>query len=183
MRWRAVNDAWHWQGLAGLVAYDFMRLSIGQYGVRLTCGLGLLLLPAVQQKVCAWPLPPETEATRSAESAPAPTSDEPSKRKKSPLTLAAMLPDVAPPRWPNHTHLSAVQRVRPLPVTTWIDGPTGVDSESGGTDDGNPFLVPSWPRRPAPQRLPTLGNAAVRLVRADQHVFGTSILKTGPPRA
>ena len=161
-----------------------MRLSTGQYAIRVFCGLELLLLPAVQQKVCTWPARSETRSRQSAKPASAPTSGEQPKRKtKTPLTLAALLPDVAPPRWPNHTHLTAVQRVRPLPVTSWTNDPGDSDDESigGGRIDG--LLTGGWSRVSAPQRLPSFGNAGIRLVRAHRHVFLTTVLKTGPPRA
>lgn len=160
-----------------------MRLSTGQHAVRLTCGLGLLILPAVQQKLCTWPILPESESREPAGPAPAPTSSEqPEPKSKRPLTLAAMLPDVAPPRWPNHTYLTAAQRGRPLPVTTWMNGSSGGEDEPVDSTDSDSLAAESWPRIPAPQRLPTFGNAGVRLVRVHRHLFQTSILRTGPPR-
>jgi hypothetical protein len=161
-----------------------MRLSADQYLLRVTCGLGLLLLPAVQQKVCPWPAPRHSEARQPAEPAPAPTSPEQPKQKtKNPLTLATMLPDVAPPRWPNHAHLTAVQRERPLPVTTWMYGPRVSDDETLADAAGDALFSGGWPKRPASQRLPVYGSADLRLVHAHRHVFQTSILETGPPRA
>ncbi len=94
-----------------------------------------------------------------------------------------MLPDVVAPRWPSHTHLSAVQRLQPLPIATWMDGPAGFDDQSGAAAGIDAFFAAGWSRHPAPQRLPTFGNAGLRLIRVYRHVFQTSILKTGPPRA
>jgi len=159
-----------------------MRLSTGQHAVRLTCGLGLLLMPAVQQKVCTFPVRRESEPQRPAP--PTPNSDEQQKNKnKKPLTLVALLPDVAPPRWPNHTHLTAVQRVRPLPITTWMSGPEDFENESAVAGHVNAFLAGGWPRIPPPQRLASFGVAGLRLVRPARHAFLTSVLRTGPPHA
>ena len=161
-----------------------MRLSTGQYVIRAFCGLGLLLLPAVQQKICTWPARSETQSRRPPKPASAPTSGEQPKRKpKRPLTLAALLPDVAPPRWPNHTHLVAIQRVRPLPVTTWMSGPAGIEEESVGAGGVDGLFPKRLPSAPVAQRLALFGDAGIRLVRADRHVFLTTVLKTGPPSA
>jgi hypothetical protein len=161
-----------------------MRLSAGQYGLRLTCGLGLLLLPAVQQKVCTWPAPRELKASRPPTPPPEPTSDkQPKSKPKNPLTLASTLPDVAPPRWPNHACLTAVQRERPLPVTSRVYGPRGSDDETLANVAGDALFGRGWPKRPPAQRLPTVGRADLRLVHAHRHVFQTSILETGPPRS
>lgn len=161
-----------------------MRLSAGQYGLRLTCGLGLLLLPAVQQKVCTWPIPRDSEARQPAQPAEAPTSGERPKRKaKDPLTLATMLPDVAPPRWPNHVHLTVAQRERPLPTSAWTYGASDSDDETLVDAAVDAFFARGWPKRPASQRLPAYGSADLRLVHAHRHVFQTSILETGPPQA
>jgi hypothetical protein len=161
-----------------------MRASIGQYATRVTCGLGLLLLPAVQQKVCTWPVRQRTEPRQPAEAAATPPpSEQPKKKTSEPPTLAAMLPDVAPPRWPNHTHLASVQRWRPHAVTTWVNSPVGFDDESAGPAGVDSIFADGWPRKPLPQRLRTFGNAGLRLVRVHRHVFRTSILRTGPPCA
>lgn len=159
-----------------------MRLSAGQYAIRLSCGLGLLLVPAVQAKLCSRPVasvvPPSA-----APVTPIAPSDEAKQRqkKKKPLTLAATVPDVLMPRWPSHTHLTSVQRVRPLPVATWMDAPANADTHPS-VDFGG-ALAACWSRRPISEVLPALSGSDLRSHRAHQHVFQTSILRTGPPRA
>ena len=160
-----------------------MRLSASQYAVRLSCGFGLLLMPAVQEKLCAWPVPVESASPLSAEPATPSDPNEQPKHKKQPLTLAAMLPDVVAPRWPGHALLMAGQRVRTLPVATWMDGPAGFDDQSDAGADSDALIASTWSRRPAPQVLPTLDVGGPRSHRAHRHVFRTSILRTGPPRS
>jgi len=161
-----------------------MRVSISQYAVRVTCGLGLLLLPAVQQKLCTWPAPPDADTQQPADGSPLPIGDEEPKGKTDePLTLSALLPDTLPPRWPNHAHVTATQRLRPLAVSTWMNGPVTSDDESSDLAGIDLIFAGGWSRAPAPQRLPTFGTAGLRLLRAHRHLFLTSILKTGPPCA
>ena len=144
--------------------------------------MGLLLVPAVQAKLCSRPaalaVPPS--ATPVTPLAP---SDEAKQRekKKKPLTLAATLPDVLMPRWPSHTHLTSVQRVRPLPVATWMDAPATADTHPSADFGG--ALAAYRSRRPIPEVFPALSSGGPRSNRAHQHVFQTSILRTGPPRA
>lgn len=157
-----------------------MRLATIQHAVRLTCGVGLLLPAAVQEKVCAWPVPLGSESRQVTEPAAPPASDEQPKQKKQPLTLAAMLPDAVAPRWPGHTHVTAVRRVRSLPVATWMDGPAGPDHQSDTDIDAT--SVGGWSRRPLRELLPTCSNVDLRSSRAHRYVFQTSILRTGPPR-
>jgi len=161
-----------------------MRLSASEYAVRLSCGLGLLLMPAVQEKLCAWPVPVESASPQSTEPISPPTSNEqPKQKKKQPLTLAAMLPDAVAPRWPGHALLMAGQRVRTLPVATWMDGPAGFDDQSGAGPGSDTLVASTWSHRPTPQLLPTLDASGPRSHRAYRHVFRTSILRTGPPRS
>ncbi len=149
-----------------------MVLSATHYSARLICGLGLLLPAAVQQKVCAWPVPSE----------PAPPSKpgEQPKPERQPLTLAAMLPDAVTPRWPGHTQLTAVRRVQPLPATSWLDGPVGSGAQTD--PDSDAVFVNLWPR-PVRELSPTCADVDLRSNCARRHVFLTSILRTGPPRA
>ena len=171
-------------GLPAEYIARFMRLSAGQYAVRLSCGFGLLLMPAVQEKLCAWPVSVESASPQSAEPVTPPTSNEqPKQKKKQPLTLAAMLPDVVAPRWPGHALLMAGQRVRTLPVATWMDGPASFDDQSGAGPGSDALIASAWSRCPTPQVLPTIDVGGSRSHRAHRHVFRTSILRTGPPRS
>jgi hypothetical protein len=162
-----------------------MRLTASQYAVRLTWGLGLLLLPAVQQKVCTRPVSPDGASQQStrpgSEAASGERSD--SKSKREPLTLAALVPDALVPRWPSHTQLTAAQRERPPAATTWVNGPDRADDESVESADAQVVFATGWSRIPAPQAAPADGNAGVRRVRACRHAFLSSILRTGPPSA
>jgi hypothetical protein len=157
------------------------RLTI-QRAVRLACGVGLLLPAAVQEKVCAWPVP-ATPATRppAAPIAPPAADEQPEPDEKQPLTLAAMLPDAVAPRWPGHTHLTTLRRGRPLPVAAWRDAPGSPDRQED-TEVGV-LLTGGWPRHPAGEPLSVGGAVAGGSHRADRHVFQTAILRTGPPRA
>lgn len=157
-----------------------MRHSTVHCAVRLIGGLSLLLPAAVQEKVCAWPVPSEPQSRQAAESAAPPASGEQSKPEKQPLTLAAMLPDAVAPRWPGHTQLTAVRRVRPLPAATQVDRPTWPD-EQPDTDGGAVFAY-GW-HRPVRELSPACGDVGSRTYYARRHVFQTSILRTGPPRA
>jgi len=148
--------------------------------MRLTCGLGLMLLPAVQQKLCTLPVPDDPAPISHA--TPTPASEDESKQKtKTPLTLAALVPDVVPPRWPNHTQLTAVQRVRPLPAATWLNDPTDFDDPDSLAAVPAPFAVLLSRIAPA-QRSPARIIAGLHSLRAHRHIFAASILTTGPPR-
>jgi len=156
-----------------------MRLSLGQYALHAACGLGLLLMPAVQEKLCAWPAaPPAVEPARRAEDG-AP----PARKSAPPPALATFVPDTVPARWPGHAALATAQRARPLPAGAWVDDRPGVQKRSqvGLTTEG--LLSAGWPRRPAAQLLPTFGSAGIRLVRARPCHFHSSIIETGPPGA
>jgi hypothetical protein len=159
-----------------------MRLSPGQYAIRVLSGLGLLLLPAVQQKLCAFPVRTESRSHPPVKQAPT-SKDEQKRKHKKPLTLAALLPDVAPPRWPNHTHLSAAQRVRPPAVTSWMNRPVDGGDCAAGDASVDEALAAGWPTVPPVQRQPSFGNAGIRFVRATRHTFRTCIVRTGPPTA
>lgn len=75
-----------------------MIVPVTHHLLRLTCGLGLLLLVAVQEKICTWPA---VEVVRSDDrSTGGSTHETDSDSKKTPLTLAATVPDVVAPRWP-----------------------------------------------------------------------------------
>lgn len=159
-----------------------MQMSVSQYAVRVTCGLGLLLVPAVQQKVCTWPAPREPD--RPVAPAPPSTATEQSQKKtKRPLTLAALLPDVVPPRWPNHAHLTAIQRVRPFPTEVWMTGSAGSDDAPAGPIGFDTLLPGGWSRQAAQQRCPVSSSADLQRACSSRHVFQTSILTTGPPQA
>ena len=112
---------------------------------------------------------------------PPPSEQKPAEEENPPLTLAAMLPDAVAPRRPGHIHLTTVRRVQPLPAAAWMDGPGCPDRQS----DPQPVAIfaDGWPRRPAPESLPSSGDVTVHSNRADRHVFQTSILRTGPPGA
>jgi hypothetical protein len=156
-----------------------MPASTGQCAVRLTCVLGLLLLPAVQEKLCIRPVPPQSESCQPA-STPG-SSQQPKRKAKAPPALAALVPDVVPPRWPNHARLTAVHRARPAAVPAWTNRPLDRD------DDGRNVLGTPWalldPQRRPPQAQPLPIVAASGWLAAcpARHVFDTSILRTGPP--
>jgi hypothetical protein len=159
-----------------------MRLSIGQYALRATCGLGLLLLPAIQQKLCTRPAPSKIRAQQAAEPGPTTTSDrQPKKTAKKPLKLAALVPDTLPPRRPNHAVLTAVQRVRPLPAATQLDGSADSQGKSSGSAGFGWALAARRARELAPQCPPVRADLGV--VGSCGAVFRTSILRTGPPHA
>ena len=157
-------------------------MSLGQYAVRVTCGLGLMLLPAVQQKLCTWPSPkpPRPPAVPASASIPTERSE---KKSKKPLTLAALLPDGMLPRWPNHTHLAAIHRVRPLAKNTWMTGGWNADDERVGPAGFSALLAEARSRRLTLQRCAAFGYAVAPSANVCGHVFQTSILTTGPPRA
>ena len=161
-----------------------MRFSLSQYALRVTCGLGLLLLPAVQQKLCTRPA-----ATRSVTRQPAKSTSSPGSKKtnkhntRAPLTLAAMVPDVAPPRWPNHTHLCELQRVRPLPVSTWTPGG---DSPGDSPDGPTATFVPLGADGhilAASILSAAIADELIWPTRRGLLLFRTSIQRTGPPHA
>jgi hypothetical protein len=161
-----------------------MRLSASQYAVHLSCGLGLLLMPAVQEKLCAWPVRVASAVPQRSEPLTPPDSNQrPERKKKQPLTLAAMLPDAVAPRWPGHALLMAGQRVRTLPVATRMDGPAVFNDQSGAGPGPAALSASTWSHRPTLQALPTLDVGGPRSHRAFRHVFQTSILRTGPPRS
>jgi hypothetical protein len=158
-----------------------MRGCLIQYAVRLTCGLGLLLVAAVQEKVCTWPVPSESKARQENAPAAPPASKQRPAKKRAPLTLAAMLPDVVAPRWPGHMQLTAVRRVWPRSATTRLDGPEGAGRQADA--NAGAAVTGGWTRR-APRKLAPTGSCVdIRVNPTSRHAFQTSILRTGPPGA
>jgi len=155
----------------------FMRLSAGQFTVRLICGLGLLLVPAVQEKVCARPTPIELKKPET----PGPSDSSQSKSRR-PLTLTAMLPDVVAPRWPNHSRLLAASRVRPLPVAAW--GPRSAPDDDTRVDftSMNAAFRAVNSRSPAKAGPLRNGAADFHAIRIRRLTRLSDISIAGPPR-
>ena len=156
-----------------------MRVSARQYALRLTCGLGLLLVPAVQQKLCAWPAARQRVAHQ--QPAPQPAPKESQKKKSAPLTLAALVPDVAPPRWPNHTHLWEAQRAEPLPTSTWTPATPDHDRELPDSACADTFVGRG--RLPAPELVTNDVHSPEWLSCLRARLFRTAVQRTGPPLA
>ena len=72
-----------------------MTMPVTHHLLRLTCGLGLLLLVAAQEIVCTWPA---DEVVRVADQAIPGSPEDDSETEQPPLTLAATVPDVVAPR-------------------------------------------------------------------------------------
>ena len=74
-----------------------------------TCvGLGLLLVIATEQKLCAWPVVESKPASETQQ------DGQPSKRKQSPITVGSTLPVTAPPRW-------AAESREQFDASRWLD--------------------------------------------------------------
>ena len=156
-----------------------MQSLIYQRVVRLTCGLGLLTLPAVQQKVCMLPEPAEPTRAGIAESTPD-TQDQTAgeKRERPTLKLIALLPDVTPPRWPAHVHPSLLQRERPLESNGWRSDCVDRDRPNGSTCYAF-WALPNTNRIPALPG-PQLG-ISLQTQAACRLLLGSVISPTGPP--
>ncbi|MBN2445390.1 MAG: hypothetical protein JXO22_01595 [Phycisphaerae bacterium] len=77
-----------------------MLRALARLMLRLSSGLGLLLLIAAQERVCPWLDPPAKAEQQVAVQDPAATPTDPEEKpaKRPRLTLSASLPDVALPR-------------------------------------------------------------------------------------
>ena len=157
-----------------------MQALICQRVVRLTCGLGLLTLPAVQQKVCMLPEPATESQVKVVASADLPEgAHENEKRKRPTLKLTALLPDVTLPRWPAHVHPSLLQREHPLAGNGWRP-----DCANGNTADQfeiPEFIFTTWqdshaPALPGPAFWTATNSPLLRDL-----LLGRSISPTGPP--
>ena len=157
-----------------------MLLTPAQYAVRLAWGVGLLFVPAVQEKLCA-NAPSDPVAPPVRLNHPEAPAEDTSTKDEQPLTLAALAPDVVPPRRADHWRVSAEARVRSLPAAMSLmrdrddDRPT-VDLDSAAS----PFFVSSN-RRPESDPAPVV--AVLEQSTFTAHVFESCILETGPPAA
>ncbi len=151
-----------------------MRVALTQLALRTTCGVGLLLVAAVQQKVCTLPAPEAPSAAQPADQA---AEHHPSKKTPH-LELVSLVPDVAPPRWPGHLRLAAALSRTPLPAATWRSdgdhGPRLVLGQAVANWPDRGWLVPLWQWSHSP------GADAAQAWR-EAGVFRTCLLRTGPP--
>lgn len=162
-----------------------MKRRPTHYGLRLTCGLALLLLPAVQHKFAPKSADEARLRPRTAQHAvddQAPSADE-KHRTKTRLLLAATVPDVAPPRRPCPAHVLVVAEDKPRPAIT-SGGEVGPSASSENAGDYDGVALFWWwitPRVPLVLAGP-LPDADLNGTRPYEHVSVGSILRTGPPR-
>jgi hypothetical protein len=156
--------------------------------LRLSAGLGLLLLLAAQQKVCPWVFKvtgdKPTESAE-AESAPLPTAPDADSdaddARTNKRTLPHLLPDATAPRWPASAHQSTARQ-----VTGARDGVVSCGEREPSRDPrtfGHPAcaVVPPWLDLRAAwleRRVPIVTRSTVHRDPA----LHSAINRTGPPR-
>ena len=160
-----------------------MTWTFKEYILHLACGLGLFLVPAVHERVCADEAL-KSSAADACEATEAPTDYSSRTRKsKKPLALTALVPDVVAPRWPGHVPLAAERREQPLPVAAWQ--PLEPNAHGAAT---NPSVQTAWvhvfhPLAPAFAAVaePVCSRQCGEIPSGA--LFVHEILRTGPPRA
>lgn len=145
-----------------------------------TCvGLGLLLVIATEQKLCAWPVVEIKPATETQQDGQSP------KRKQAPITVGSTLPVTAPPRW-------AAESREQFDASRWLDalalplvgGVGGRFAESIATAAA-PWRVIEDALAAMRARRPDRRMTALSMdetTPADNH-YRTAISPTGPPIA
>jgi hypothetical protein len=160
-----------------------MRMVRADRLVRLTSGLGVLLLVATQEKVCPWleEVPPEARRA-AARSEPDQSADDPEAPEVPPPSLASTLPDVVAPRWPARAAAPAI------PGSLRSKSATADTSGDCDTSDAPPWELSG--AVPFPWHVPLRPSAtADSVLVAGQVLFVlpgallTSISPTGPPAA
>ena len=153
---------------------------------RVVGSLTLLLLLAVQEKVCPSlltpPTPADPQCQTDAESNPADEGE--SKPKAAPLSLISALPDVMPVRWPAIPTRGSLEETAGRHSGAFARGPL-----SPPTDHGQQAPAPAhapWPHWPTMLRPPATAEVVtpqVAIRPAADPALGTVLLRTGPPRA
>ncbi|MBU0637920.1 MAG: hypothetical protein KKB50_03580 [Planctomycetes bacterium] len=147
--------------------------------MRITSGLGLLLLLAVQEKVCPWLSAPEEATPQVAQIEGPPTEDEESP-KPEPVTLAGALPDAMLGRWSWCSDAALAQ------ISSAEYGGTVACGSRGPARPAvalPPAAEPAYRSLLGP--LVPVGYAtstAARQLTPKNVAFGTSISTNGPPR-
>jgi hypothetical protein len=148
--------------------------------VKLTCGLGVLLLVTTQEKVCPWleevPRPVRPAGAEAEPGQPQGGSDS---RDVPPPSLASTLPDVVAPRWPARALATPAPPLRGKFARSAVSKLS--DGNVGSWDSSPAALLRVEPQlRPVVACCPADGGRPV-LVRAT--AFLTCISPTGPPGA
>lgn len=156
-----------------------MRVSLGQYALRVGCGLGLLWLPATGLNLC--PQDGREAVQAPAASQPDESDKQPERKSRKHLALAAGLPDVAPPRWPSHLHLLTVQRGRPLPAAACPQRTEDSSDQGPEPTAAQPLWAVRAGRLPPAEPLPQCESATTGWQLARRVLFFRSLLRTGPP--
>jgi len=155
-----------------------MRPRLSQIATHATCCVGLLLVSAVQQKLCA--LPPAHHAAgvpRAQRSGEHPQHHQKTRPR---LTLTALVPDVAPPRWPGHLRLAATQRGKPLPPATWCRGDGSAERFGPCVPAAaDAFVLRRAAFRPAVATI--TGGSTLHSIQRSAGLFRSTVLRTGPP--
>jgi len=144
---------------------------------RLTCGLGLLVLGATQQKVCTWREIERPESERHA-ACETPTTPDPARdQKPKPPTLAATVPDVVAPRREAALRIRAERRLQAV-LAAASYGPAG--SRASSLDDAGC----TW-RGLGPVRIANSGRSSLvdsaEARRVEARLLRSTIQPTGPP--
>lgn len=160
-----------------------MRFRRADKLLRLTAGLGLLLMLAAEEKVCPWLLAPPVDADAPGSTTPADATDNSSQDadpNPEPLSWVGCLPDAAPP-----ARVASLARM-------WIIE-QGMDRHAGVIACGpvrppRTHTLPAYllvdtrgcPTRP-PLSLDEFARTAVSLPRSANPAMGTAITIHAPP--
>jgi len=174
-----------------------MFASVIQQLVRFGGGLGLLLLLAVQQKVCTWPAVravdkdaaaadaarcDATPCDAAADEERTSTDDSSgSPPQREPLTVTSTLPDVAPPRGSAPQRPVLVARGKPRHPSA---DPASISAGLGRRANDVPGDLSSLSPRRLRADSSSIGYVApLGPEIRPEPLFSTAILATGPPRA
>lgn len=158
-----------------------MILTKKEYILHLACGVGLMLVPAIHERICADTSRTAVVADASAEADRPAEHSRRSEKSRKPLALAALVPDVVVPRWPGHVPLEALRRVEHLPAAGWL--PPEPELIPAGSNQAHravfaDFRLSRLLKSAALSFNPSLDGADAVNIR---HLFSSSITRTGPP--
>ena len=162
-----------------------MHMASAQRVVRLTCGLGVFLLLASQEKVCPWL---EDVPVQSGRPAAQPDAENPAGESEPaetpPPSLASTLPDVVAPRWPGRVPIPLGPGARRgKPSATTISGSGDCDTGVTIAWSTGAALPAVWEPPLRPWRVPARACAGGQVTWPCQLAFLTTISPTGPPGA
>jgi hypothetical protein len=157
-----------------------MRFSLAKLLVRLTSGLGVLLLGASQEKVCPWLDEVPVPARQAAGEQPGQPGEDPTSREVPPPSLASTLPDVVAPRRPDGNPFRPLQLDRGRHDPSALSGRLAGDDVSGAWPFGVQTASCGEPR-PEPGSVPCCAVPGGQVFTFRPLALLTSVFINGPP--